>query len=138
MRVTNVQHDAEKRNQLYDEAESRSMLGPYQLAAGTWQHPQTKLWQVWLSNYGSDINWISAHRDPDHAQQDVDAIHVAGQRGDFADEEKVVALFQRLTAAGDGEPANISAADIATITGSISGKVFEARHEEEGEDTKDE
>ena len=80
-----------------------------------------------MSTYGSDINWISAHRDPDRAQQDVDAIKAAGQRGDLSDEEKVVALFERLAAVGDGEPENMGAADITKITASIGGMVFEAR-----------
>ncbi len=127
LRLTNVRDDTEKRNQLYDEAEQRATLGKYQLAAGIWQHPRTGLWQVWMSNYGADVNWISAHRDPDRAKQDVEAIKAAGQRGDLYDEDKVVALFERLASAGDAEPENMSAAEIAQITASIGGMVFEAR-----------
>jgi hypothetical protein len=136
LRLTNVRNDPEKRNQLYDEAESRSTLGKYQLAAGTWQHPRTKLWQVWMSSYGTDINWISAHHDPDCAQQDVNEIKAAGQRGDLSDENKVVTLFERLEAGGDEEPENVSAADIAKITASIGERVFEAQ--QPGQVTKEE
>ena len=129
VRLTNAHNEAD-RNQLFDLAERRATLGKYQLAAGTWQHPRTGLWQVWMSSYGSDINWISAHRAPDRAELDVDAIKAAGQRGDFSDEEKVVALFDRLIAGGDGEPEDVDAAAIATITASISGRVFEAQQPE--------
>jgi hypothetical protein len=127
LRVTNVRDDTEKRNQLYDEAERRATLGKYQLATGTWQHPRTGLWQVWMSSYGSDVNWISVHRDETRAKQDVEEIKAAGQRGDLYDEDKVVALFERLSQAGDAEPENMSAAELAQITASIGGMVFEAR-----------
>ncbi len=127
LRLTNVRDDTEKRNQLYDEAEQRTTLGKYQLAAGTWQHPRTGLWQVWMSSYGSDVNWISAHRDEARAKQDVEAIQAAGRRGDLYDEDKVVALFERLAAAGDAEPENMSATEIAQITASIGGMVLEAK-----------
>jgi hypothetical protein len=129
IRLTNA-HNETDRNRLFDLAESRATLGKYQLAAGTWQHPRTGLWQVWMSSYGSDINWISTHHDPDRAQQDVEEIKATGQRGDLSDEEKVVALFDRLIAGGDGEPEDVDAAAIATITASISGRVFEARQPE--------
>ena len=130
MRLINVRNDNERRMRLYAEADKRAVLGEYRLAAGTWKHPRTGLWQVWISTTGSDISWISVHRSPARAQQDVAELQAAGARGDLYDVDKVVALIERLARAGDGEPENVSAEDIANITSYIAKMAAENDKEE--------
>jgi hypothetical protein len=125
-RLTNARHGTEQSGQLYAEAEQRSILGKRQLAAGTWQHSRTGLFQVWVSLYGSDITWISAHRDLGRANQDVEEIKAAARRGDFYDEDKVAELTARLAQAGDAEPEDMSAGEIAKIITSIQNMAISA------------
>jgi len=58
MRLTNVKGGPEEQMRLFAEADKHPVLGERQLAVGTWQHPRTRLWQMWFSTAGSDISWI--------------------------------------------------------------------------------
>lgn len=124
MRLTNVKGDPEKQMQLFAEADEHAILGKYQLAAGTWQHPRTKLWQVWMSTAGNDINWLSAYHDKVQAEQAVEAYKQFCATEAIYNPEQCTAFFQQLAESGDAEPENASVSDIANITKRIREMVF--------------
>jgi hypothetical protein len=131
MGVTNIKGDFEKQMQLFKEADKTATLGDYQLAAGVWQHPNTGLWQVWTSTAGSDITWISAHRDKSQAYKTLTAYKQFCETEDIYDPDKCTAFFQTLADSGDAEPENASGADIANITKHIREMVFTIHTREE-------
>jgi hypothetical protein len=118
MRLTNVKDDPEKQMLLFAEADKHAVLGERQLAVGTWQHPCTGLRQVWFSTAGGHISWISAHRSPERADQDVE-------------EFKASALFVRLAQGGEAEPEAMNAVEILNITKHISEKAFDIPKEQQ-------
>jgi hypothetical protein len=125
MRLTNVKGNPEKQMQLFAEADKHAVLGKYQLAAGVWQHPRTGLWQVWMSTAGSDINWLSAHRDKARADQDVEAYKQFCSTEAMYDSEQCAGFFSKLQQGSDAEPENLSTAEIANITKHIREMVFD-------------
>ncbi len=104
--------------QVYGGVNTSSTIGNsrHQFAVGIWQHPQTELWQVWCSVAGNDITWISAHRDPKEANQNVEELKLAHAQGDFFSKE----LFQRLLQTGTAPPENMSVTEIEQIIAFIS------------------
>ncbi len=128
MKLTNIRsnpENPEKLMQLYEEADKHAVLGKYQLAAGVWQHPKTKLWQVWMSTAGSDISWLCAYRDQARANQAVEAYKQFCSTEAVYDPDKCAAFFQSLKESEDAEPENASGAEIANITKHIREMVFE-------------
>lgn len=125
MRLTNVKGNPQKQMQLFAEADKHAVLGKYQLAAGTWQHPQTGLWQVWMSTAGSDITWLSAYHDRARAEQDVEAYKQFCATEAVYDPEKCATFFQQLIANGDAEPEQMNAVEVANITKRIHETVFD-------------
>lgn len=84
--------------------EDEAPLDPRQFAAGWVQHPQTKLYQVWLSTNGLDVICISAHWDKIQAEADVRAIKLLIISGDLYDEEKTTTLIAQLKQGSSEEP----------------------------------
>jgi hypothetical protein len=83
---------------------SQSRLGSYQYAAGVIQHPNTKLYQVWLSTSGLDVTCLSAHRDVKKANDDLEYVRVLIRSGDLYDEEKTTELFKKLEQGSEEVP----------------------------------
>lgn len=79
-------------------------LGPRQFAAGWVQHPQTDLYQAWLSTNGLDVTCISAHRSMIQAEADVRALKALITSGDCYDDEKTATLIAQLKHESAEEP----------------------------------
>ena len=133
MRLTNARGGDPEYMQLFEVADKHAVLGAYQMDAGTWQHPRTGLWQVWISTAGNDISWLSAWRDRSRAEQDVEAFKRFASTPDVYDPEKCAALFGQLAHAGDAEPESASAAEIMNLTRQIHEMVFDIRQQKESE-----
>jgi len=131
MRLTNVKGDPQKQMQLFAEADKRATLGKYQLAIGSWQHPRTGLWQVWMSTAGSDISWLAAFRNKTQAEEAVETCKQFFTTDAIYDPEKVRTFFQQLAESQDAEPQTASAAEVATITKQIREMVFDIHGGEE-------
>ncbi len=72
-----------------------------EVAGGIVQHPQTKLWQIWMMIDGP-CTFIAAYRDPVQAQRNLETIiSVSRIRGS---EAKAAVLYQRVRSQADGEP----------------------------------
>ncbi len=41
----------------------------FQYVLGGSLHPETRLWQLWVTLDGENINWVAAYRDEDRIQQ---------------------------------------------------------------------
>ena len=83
---------------------SQSRLGSYQYAAGVIQHPNTKLYQVWLSVGGLDVTCLSAHRSVKKANDALKDVRVLIRSGGLYDEEETTTLFKKLELASDETP----------------------------------
>jgi hypothetical protein len=125
MRLTNVKGNPQKIMELFTEADKHAVLGEYQLAAGTWQHPKTGLWQVWMSTAGSDISWLSAYQDKARAEQDVQAYKQFCSTSAIYDPDKCEAFFRQLAESSEAEPEQMDAVEIANITKQIREMVFD-------------
>jgi hypothetical protein len=75
-----------------------------QYGAGGAQHPETRMWQLWITFDGSTINWVAAY----HNQSKIDAamqhLQEMGGQGDLFDESRVKAVLNRLYDGRDAEP----------------------------------
>lgn len=79
-------------------------LAPNQFVVGLIQHPQTGLFQVWLSTNGLDITNLSAHRRIMDAEMDLQMMKDALGSQDFYDTQKLEALLQQLKEESDEQP----------------------------------
>jgi hypothetical protein len=95
--------DQATREAFYQETDREAPLGRYQIAAGTIQHPDTGLWQVWLSTNGLDFTPLAAFRDPGKAANAVDIIKQEGQAGNLYNQGIVEALYEFLAKQSDGK-----------------------------------
>lgn len=71
---------------------------------GLVQHPNTSLFQVWISTNGLDIINVSARRRIIDAETNVQAIKAILGSQDIYDECKMEALFSQLDAGADEPP----------------------------------
>lgn len=71
------------------------------VAGGIVQHPETKLWQIWMANDGPAI-FLAAYCDPAKANSNLETIiHVSRTGGSEAKAER---LYQQVRFQADGEP----------------------------------
>ena len=96
--------DSQKRAQFYAQADAQALLGSRQFVAGFLQHPETSLYQVWLSTTGFDLIYVSTHRLIADAESDVQAIKSVLSTQAFYDETALATLFQKLEAESDEKP----------------------------------
>jgi hypothetical protein len=74
------------------------------IGVGVQQHPDTLLWQVWMSIDGFDLELVSAHRDQSRAEQAKDEILQAAALGHLSEGNQVIALLEHLRSMSDAEP----------------------------------
>ncbi len=72
-----------------------------EVAAGIVQHPETKLWQIWMMIDGP-ATFIAAYRDPAKAQSNLETIISVSRKG--GSETKAALLYQQVRSQADGEP----------------------------------
>lgn len=48
----------------------------FQYAAGGYLHPETRLWQLWITFDGNTINWVAAYQSKDRINQAKEELHV--------------------------------------------------------------
>ena len=72
-----------------------------EVAGGIVEHPETHLWQIWMMVDGP-CSYFGAFRDPALAHQGLEELITLSRRG--AELAEGVALYQRLSTQGDGEP----------------------------------
>ncbi len=107
--------DPGERTTFYEQTDADAPLGKYQLAAGAIQHPRTRLWQMWVSTNGLDLNYLCAHRDKTKAEEAVEAFKRFASTGDIYDPEKVTVLYEQFIKAGDAEPEPLPDATVKQI-----------------------
>jgi len=88
-----LQSDPVEREALYQATDKNAPLGRYQIAAGAIQHPDTGLWQVWLSTNGLDFSQLAAFSEESKALNAVSLIKLEAQSGTFYDEELVIDFY---------------------------------------------
>lgn len=136
MRLATVKGDARRQMQLYAQADRHALLGDHELAAGTWQHSRTGLWQVWMSTAGGDITWLSAHRERGEAEWAVAAFRDFAQTEGIFDPDLCATFCEKLAEHGDAEPEPMNAQEILAITTHIRERVFalgrRTSHEQSG------
>jgi hypothetical protein len=123
VRTSSGKHKAEptQRDPFTKEKESRCMpewkisddLSPqayFQYAIGGKKHPQTQLWQIWITFDGKNINWVAAYHCEDWVEQGrlVQQAKDMTQRliptGEKWDRQKAFALLNTLYADSEDEP----------------------------------
>jgi hypothetical protein len=72
-----------------------------EVAGGIVQHPETKLWQIWMMIDGP-ATFIAAYRVPAKAHRNLETIISASRKG--GPEAKAALLYQRVRSQADGEP----------------------------------
>ncbi len=75
--------------------------GIAEVAGGIVQHPETKLWQIWMMIDGP-ATFIAAYRDPAKAHSNLETIISTSRKG--GSEAKAATLYQRVRSQADGEP----------------------------------
>ena len=95
--------DQDTREAFYAATDADAPLGAYQLAAGYLRHPQSGLYQVWLSTNGLDITPLAAFREEAKAGAMVELIQQEGQAGHLTDPEIVHDFFAFMREESDGE-----------------------------------
>jgi hypothetical protein len=94
--------DPATREQFYKATDKDAPLGRYQIVAGSVQHPDTGLWQVWVSTNGLDFTQVAAFKEARKAAASVVVIQQEGSAGHLSDQEIVEALFETLKEESDG------------------------------------
>jgi hypothetical protein len=97
-------NDSQKSEAFYSATDEDAPLELSQFAAGTIQHPGTQLYQVWISTNGLDVTCVSAHRDKSRAETALQEVKALISSDDLYDEEKVVAVLQKIKQESDAEP----------------------------------
>ncbi len=72
-----------------------------EVAGGIVQHPETKLWQIWMMMDGP-ATFLAAYRDPAIAHKNLETIISASRKG--GSDAKAALLYQRVRSQADGEP----------------------------------
>ncbi len=75
-----------------------------EVAGGIVQHPETKLWQIWMMMDGP-CTFLAAYRDPAKAHSTLETIISASRKG--GSEAKAAMLYQRVRSQADGEAKQI-------------------------------
>jgi hypothetical protein len=87
--------------QPFSPANSEKPYGICEVAGGIVQHPETKLWQIWMMMDGP-ATFIAAYRDPASAHRNLETIIRVSRKG--GSEAKAALLYQRVQSQADGEP----------------------------------
>lgn len=125
-------NDTQESEAWYDATISDASLGPGHFAAGVIQHPVTQLYQTWLSTNGLDVACLSAHRDSARAVADLQEIKTLISSSDFYDDEKIMALFEKVHQGSDEEPSALPDALVHEITRTILRAVVERPSQQKG------
>jgi hypothetical protein len=96
--------DPQEREKWYRAADPAAPLDPRQFAGGVIQHPETGLYQCWISTNGLDVICVSAYRQQGPAQTDLKALKALISSGEIYDEEKTATLFEELRKHSDEKP----------------------------------
>jgi hypothetical protein len=72
-----------------------------EVAGGIVQHPETKLWQIWMMMDGP-ATFLAAYRDPGAAHRNLETIFSVSRKG--GSDAKAAVLYQRVRSQADGEP----------------------------------
>ena len=72
-----------------------------EVAGGIVQHPETKLWQIWMM-IDVSVTFIAAYHDSAKAQSTLGSIVHASRRG--GSESKAAKLYQQVQSQADGQP----------------------------------
>lgn len=75
-----------------------------QYGTGGAQHPETHMWQLWITFDGSTINWVAAYRDQSSIDAAMEKLQTIGGQGDLFDESRIKAVLNRLYDGRDAEP----------------------------------
>jgi hypothetical protein len=103
-RLITTVSEPKEREAFYQATDEKAPLGPYQIAAGTVQHPDTGFWQVWISTNGFDFTQLAAFKENYKAVNAMDLIKKEVATGNFSDEDLVVAFYEFLREESDEEP----------------------------------
>jgi hypothetical protein len=87
--------------QSFSPANSEKPRGIGEVAGGIVQHPETKLWQIWMMIDGP-ATFLAAYRDPVKAQTDLETIISASRKG--GSDAKAAVLYHRVRSQADAEP----------------------------------
>ncbi len=91
------------REAFYQATNEEAPLEPGQIATGTIQHPDTGLWQVWVSVNGLDFTQLAAFKQQAKANGAVEIINLEKQRGTLSNPAFVRGLFEFLEKESDSE-----------------------------------
>jgi hypothetical protein len=128
--------DPATREAFYAKTDQEAPLGPRQLAAGSIQHPDTGLWQVWLSTNGLDFTQLAAFKEAGKAANAVTIIQREAQAGNLYDQELVEALYEFLAEESDGEALPLPEDLIRKLARDIVHRVIETPGSTESSSTK--
>jgi len=88
----------------YQQTDADAPLEEGLFAVGIVQHPETLLYQVWVSTNGLDITCVSAHRNSVQASANKQVLKKL-LSSDFSDDEQTTALFHEVCHNSDEKPA---------------------------------
>ncbi len=91
----------EARFQPFTPANKERPRGIGEVAGGIVQHPETKLWQIWMMIDGP-ATFIAAYRDPAKAHSNLETIISSSRKGGSG--AKAALLYQQVRSQADGEP----------------------------------
>src|SRR5262249_21183282 len=77
--------DSLEREVFYQATDSEAPLGPSQIAAGYVQHPDTGLWELWISTNGLDITPLAAFKQLEKATGAIEILQEEGRRGGLSE-----------------------------------------------------
>jgi hypothetical protein len=87
--------------QPFSPAKSERPHGIGEVAGGIVEHPETKLWQIWMMIDGP-ATFIAAYSDPAKAHRNLETIIRSSRRG--GSNAKAALLYQQVQSQTDGEP----------------------------------
>lgn len=76
----------------------------FQFATNGYLHPETQLWQLWLSFDGENINWVAAYRSEERITQAREEMQQHIQPGEKWNRQKALMLLDELYAQREFEP----------------------------------
>ncbi len=116
-------NNPKKKQDFYETTDADAPLDEHQFVAGMAQHPDTGLFQTWVSTNGLDITFLCAHRDKVRAEKACQELKAfLGSQAVFED-GAYERLFGRLKDSGDGDPQPLPDAMIRQITRAILRRV---------------
>lgn len=118
--------DSQARQAFYGATDDQAPLsGRGQLAAGRVQHPDTGMYQVWLSTNGLDVTHLAAHRDQARADVALEELKAFLRTPAVYDSDKCAALFEKLQQDSDDEPQPLPDTIVHQITRGILRRVVD-------------